>query len=242
MKSIRTKWLAFTLLLASCLTAFGVHAQFNAATYRPFEGDRYHVVEVSVDTAIGNRFLLTPGHQLGPSTINKSLVLSAGFSQKDCTPLGLERVEGHERKAIDLGTGNGNFYLLPNGVFAVERNGVRIMESRQYRSSPGEILAFQSGPLMIHQGIIHPAFQPHSPNMAYRSAVGLREHNGQQILCFVMSADPVRFHAISRFMKEQLGCDEALMLGSGFTELGLPYISDPSMFSGKSCRYLVLQP
>src|SRR6185312_246497 len=83
-------------------------------------------------------------------------------------------------------------------------------------------LATQSGPLMLRQGVIHPAFRENSPNKRLRNAVGVRKKDGQ--ILFVMSdrEDAVKgrvtFHQFTRFF-QHLGCEDALYLDGDISNM-----------------------
>src|SRR5258708_7453084 len=85
--------------------------------------------------------------------------MNAGMFHSDFSPVGLLVIDGRQVAPLNLGTGFGNFYLRPNGVFLVSRSGPRIVESSEYpHFSQGVRLATQSGPLLVRRGIINPAF------------------------------------------------------------------------------------
>ena len=52
-----------------------------------------------------------------------SFAMNAGMYHEDMSPVGLYVEEGRELAALQIGEGDGNFFLKPNGVFFVTRDG-----------------------------------------------------------------------------------------------------------------------
>ncbi len=141
---------------------------------------------------------------------------NAGIYERGPKPCGLTICGGRELVPLNLRPGEGNFYLKPNGVFFLDdKSGPGVMEAAEFGNSGLKPhLATQSGPLLLRNGVIHPAFNLNSPNKRLRNAVGVRS-DGQII--FVMSdredrtLGRVTFHQLSRFFL-YLGCRDALFL------------------------------
>lgn len=141
-------------------------------------------------------------------------------------PQGLYIEEGQLRKTIDTGTGAGNFYMKPNGVFFIEKSGnAGIMETRGFKSAhlatvPDSSIQFatQSGPLLLHDSLINPAFTKGSANRFVRNGVGILA-NGKAV--FIMSKEPVNFYDMASTFRE-LGCREALYLDGYVSRTCLP--------------------
>ncbi len=75
-------------------------------------------------------------------------------------PVGLYVEEGVEKHPLVRGGGWGNFFPRPNGVFFIGNDGkAGVMETEAYASSGIQPrLATQSGPMLVIDGQIHPAF------------------------------------------------------------------------------------
>jgi uncharacterized protein YigE (DUF2233 family) len=117
--------------------------------------------------------------------------------------------DGREISPLNLRDGNGNFYLKPNGVFLISTSGPRIVESTEYRRITDSVLvATQSGPLLIRNGAIHPAFNAASTSRLIRNGVGV---SGDTVL-FVISEQPVSFHEFALYFRDELHCSDALYL------------------------------
>jgi len=168
--------------------------------------------------------------------------ITASIVDSGCQPLGLFYNNGRKVKDINLGSGNGNFFLKPNGYIVQEKSGkVELLNSSIYKSSPDISSGIQSGPMLVSDGVINPSFDPSSKNRFIRCAVGLTEENGQQILKFARSIQPITFYEFAQLFNLELGCKNALVLESGnFSTLHFPLtISEPN--SNNICRYLVIK-
>jgi uncharacterized protein YigE (DUF2233 family) len=152
-----------------------------------------------------------------------TFAINAGIYSSDDVPLGLHIEASRVLRDLNLGGQEGgqfNFYLKPNGVFYVATNRAGIAESGQYarlRSHP--TLACQSGPLLLLDGKIHPAFRPESTNYRTRTGVGLVKDN--QVV-FAISKKALRFYDFARLFKERLGCRDALYLDGEICAVYLP--------------------
>lgn len=125
------------------------------------------------------------------------------------TPEGLYVNDGVILRSMNLEDGEGNFYLKPNGIFQIDLDGAKIVESSEFDPDFGLQHAIQSGPLLLDDSKIHPAFSEGSTNTFVRSGVGVTD-DGDVI--FAISNEPVNFHEFAIFFKEDLGCNDALYL------------------------------
>ncbi|TIS73902.1 MAG: hypothetical protein E5W94_26465, partial [Mesorhizobium sp.] len=84
--------------------------------------------------------------------------MNAGMYHEDLTPVGLLVEEGRAVAPLNLADGKGNFFLKPNGVFLVRKDGkVAIMETNAYAAAkPDVAFATQSGPMLVIDGRLHP--------------------------------------------------------------------------------------
>jgi uncharacterized protein YigE (DUF2233 family) len=150
--------------------------------------------------------------------------MNAGIFERGPKPCGLTISEGQEQVPLNLRRGEGNFYLLPNGVFYVDQSkGAGVMEAAEFgQSGIKPRLATQSGPLLLRNGVTHPAFKVDSPNKRLRNAVGVHAASGEII--FVMSdrldrvKGRVTFHQLARFFLH-LGCKDALYLDGDISDM-----------------------
>lgn len=148
------------------------------------------------------------------------LLTNAGMFHLGGAPVGLHVEQGVERAPLRRGGGEGNFFLLPNGVFSVGPGGARVDDSLGFSVPSGQLhLATQSGPLLTLRGALHPAFSPSSRNVQLRSGVGV---NGAGEVVFVISEGLVRFHDLATLFRDALGCPDALYLDGAISALSAP--------------------
>ena len=167
---------------------------------------------------------------LGSHSRTLIFATNGGIFRKDGTPEGLFIRQGITRYDINMRSGSGNFYLKPNGVFYINKfNFPHILDSETYNKhfviQPSDLIlhAIQSGPLLLHKGLINTQFDPSSQNLFIRSGVGTFETEEKKtIAVFVLSRSPVRFYDFALFFKHKLGCKRALYLDGSISEMYLP--------------------
>ena len=141
------------------------------------------------------------------------VAMNAGMYTPKHNPVGLFVTQGVEYKSLNLRDGHGNFHLKPNGVFLLSKDGeAKVIESSKYLeySEQKDIeLATQSGPLLLADGVYHPALQPKSKNKHIRNGVCIVDSTH---LYLIISKEPVRFYDLASLMKEKLGCQDGLYL------------------------------
>ncbi|PYE44854.1 uncharacterized protein YigE (DUF2233 family) [Rhizobium sp. PP-F2F-G20b] len=147
--------------------------------------------------------------------------MNGGMYEKDLSPVGLLVIDGVERKPIATGEGWGNFYLLPNGVFAISNGKAIVRETEAYRRSVVATpdFATQSGPMLVIDGALHPAFKPQSDSLQIRNGVGVDEKG---LVHFAVALSPVRFHDFATLYRDALGCPNALFLDGHISSLYAP--------------------
>lgn len=145
-----------------------------------------------------------------------SLAMNAGMFEPDFSPVGLLVADGREQAPLNLRDGKGNFYLKPNGVFALTATGPRIVASSEFAGIEDHVrLATQSGPLLLAHGMIHPGFNPASTSRHLRNGIGV----DGPIVWFVVSDAPVTFHEFARYFRDELHCTDALYLDGNLSSL-----------------------
>lgn len=159
--------------------------------------------------------------QLGERQPRLRFAMNAGMYDEEGRPIGLYVEDGRERKALNRRAGEGNFHLMPNGVFAADQAGrVMIRTSEAWaRERPRVRWATQSGPLLVIQGRLHPAFQPDGESRNVRNGVGVIDRNRAW---FVISEQPVSFGRFARFFRDVLHCRDALFLDGTVSSLWDP--------------------
>ncbi|SOC85502.1 Uncharacterized protein YigE, DUF2233 family [Ensifer adhaerens] len=178
---------------------------FNAdATGKPYGGFK----------ALGRDVWLSGKHVI-------RFAMNAGMYHSDLSPVGLHVEEGIEKHGLVRGGGWGNFFLRPNGVFYIGKDGkAGVMETEAYAASGMQPrLATQSGPMLVIDGQIHPAFLPQSDSLKLRNGVGV-DDKGRVV--FVVTKGPVRFYDFAVFYRDVLNCRNALFLDGSISSMMVP--------------------
>lgn len=171
-------------------------------------GVRSDVVELSLDRYQlrlegGDGKGLTLGQATGAFRTN------AGIFEPDLRPTGLLVRDGVTLHPLNRGSGEGNFFMRPNGVFQLDASGARVLETSEFDAAAAVSLATQSGPLLVRGGVLHPAFKPASERKVIRSGVGVRD---PRTVVFVISRDPISLFDFATLFRDRLGCPDALYL------------------------------
>jgi uncharacterized protein YigE (DUF2233 family) len=144
--------------------------------------------------------------------------MNAGMFNNRSAPIGLYVENGVRRHRIKLARGEGNFHLLPNGVFWQSADGaVQITESRACAAQARRArLATQSGPMLLINGKPHASFSADGASRLTRNGVGvLDDHTA----FFVISETDVSFANFARFFRDSLQCRNALFLDGNVSSL-----------------------
>ena len=196
-----------------------------------FQGQRITVCRVNVKTERLQLFLRDDAGQplksfqgvdewLSQRGRKLAFGMNAGMYQPDLSPVGLFVSEGRQLKPLNLANGAGNFCLKPNGVFAVTKSGAHVVESSRYPRLGGKVLlATQSGPMLVIDGKIHPAFKAGSTLRKIRNGVGVPSPG---IAVFAISEDPVNLYDFAVFFRDVLHCRNALFLDGNVSSLDAP--------------------
>src|SRR5215510_2926666 len=133
--------------------------------------------------------------------------MNAGMYHADRMPVGLLVINGQQLAPLNTGRGQGNFYLAPNGVFALTSRGPIVIETSEYPKIAGSVLlATQSGPMLLTKGVVNAQFSATSASRLIRNGVCARGPKAY----FVISETPVNFYEFASYFKNQLGCRDAL--------------------------------
>lgn len=144
---------------------------------------------------------------------------NGGMYKKDNSPQGLYIENGYKIIEIDTTTGNGNFYLKPNGIFYISIDKIpTICSTEKFTDNKKINFATQSGPMLIIDGNIHSEFQKNSVNLNIRNGVGILPNNE---VIFAMSKKEINFYEFAKYFKE-LGCKNALYLDGFVSRTYLP--------------------
>jgi uncharacterized protein YigE (DUF2233 family) len=146
------------------------------------------------------------------------LAMNGGMYHKDLSPVGLYVEDGHETTPLNLADGIGNFFMKPNGVFLVDRDGrAAVMESAAYAAlRPDPVLATQSGPMLVIGGQLHPRFEENGASRYIRNGIGVRADG---VVVMAISRTPVSFGSFGRLFRDRLACPNALFLDGAISSL-----------------------
>ncbi|HML90938.1 phosphodiester glycosidase family protein [Methyloceanibacter sp.] len=146
--------------------------------------------------------------------------MNGGMYERDLSPVGLHIENGRVLSRANTKTVKGrpgqipNFYKRPNGVFYWGRGGAGVLETGRFLArKPKADFATQSGPMLVIDGGIHPAFIANSRDVKPRDGVGVGP-DGK--VYFVMTRGPVSFYDFARAFRDGLGVKNALFLDGGW--------------------------
>jgi uncharacterized protein YigE (DUF2233 family) len=149
------------------------------------------------------KWLKETGYQLEMAT-------NAGIYEIGNAPLGLYIENSQVLIPFNQNQGQGNFYLKPNGIFVMGDKKASILESSQLPSVKWPIhFATQSGPLLLMNREIHPAFSKNSANKVIRNGIGISSDH--QVVIAISNA-PVTLYEFALLFRDYLKCDDALYL------------------------------
>ncbi|MEM7655802.1 MAG: phosphodiester glycosidase family protein [Bacteroidota bacterium] len=158
--------------------------------------------------------------------------MNGGMYERSRLAKGLLVLEGETQQVLDTATaGYGNFYMQPNGVFAIDTAGKAVVWTTQTIAADSNHVwqyATQSGPMMVIDGKINDKFNDGSPNRHIRNAVGVTPSNE---VVFAISQRPVTFFELSSFMIQQ-GCTNALYLDGAISQGYFPDLDIGSLQRG----------
>lgn len=170
----------------------------------------------------GNNFEHLGNLQRWLDAQGKELVfgMNAGMYMEDLRPLGLYIESGTTyQKLNNRKEGYGNFYMQPNGIFYLtQERTAHVCQRSEFTSSDAIAYATQSGPMLVINGAMHPAFNKGSSNLNIRNGVGILP-NGNVL--FAMSKGPINFFDFATFFVDS-GCKNALYLDGFVSKTYLP--------------------
>ncbi|MGN6536683.1 MAG: phosphodiester glycosidase family protein [Mesorhizobium sp.] len=150
------------------------------------------------------------------------LAMNAGMYHDGLGPVGLFVEDGRQETPLNRADGEGNFFLKPNGVFFVRKDGsAGVMETAAYTAAhpggdPDIAYATQSGPMLVIDGKVHPRFEPDGASRFIRNGVGVR---GDGTVILAISRQPVSLGSFARLFKDELACPNALFLDGAISTL-----------------------
>jgi uncharacterized protein YigE (DUF2233 family) len=154
-----------------------------------------------------------------PATI--AFAVNGGMYGDDLKPIGYFVQNGERLKELNRETGEGNFYMKPNGVFFGTGGKWQVLGSNTFFNTVGDRPQFgtQSGPLLLVDGKLHPEVQDDGPSKAIRNGVGV---DGAGRAHFVISDAPVSFGQLARYFRDVVKVSNALYLDGQVSSLWDP--------------------
>lgn len=215
MKSLRhfLTWLSLGALFAGSLpvNASNVDSFIRKVEHRSVS---FTVSSIPLDQ-YKIELIAEPNAQKVAKSHNPIMMMNAGMFHPDHSPVGLQIIDGAVRNPINTDDGQGNFFLKPNGVFAIGEKDAVVQSTEEFDVSRSWKIATQSGPLLLQNGEYHPKLNPDSLNVHIRNGVCVSGN----IVHFVISDEPVRFYDLASLMKEVLGCQDGLYLDGAVSKL-----------------------
>jgi uncharacterized protein YigE (DUF2233 family) len=216
---------------ALSLPAPGPATTPNVARCQPdvFEGARYTVCTYDLRTSEVRVFSTGPDGApyrtfgalsrglAGSGGLSLAFAINGGMFQEDWSPVGLLIEDSVQRHPVNRSVARvrptPNFYKQPNGVFFVAKGKAGILTTDRYvKDKPKVDFATQSGPMLVIDGKLHPAFRAGSPERTRRSGVGVINDG---TVVFAISEDWVNFDEFARLFRDRLKAKNALFLDGG---------------------------
>lgn len=201
-----------------------------------FNGVKYNLFLANMDSDQIRLHLLRPKYKsslgyvkshLEAQKIKPLMITNAGMFTATFEPEGLYIEENPLKKySLDVGDQKSsfNFYLYPNGVFYIDNKNCPHIDTtaefaRLQKLKKTKVkLATQSGPMLVINGRIHPAFVKGSTNYKIRSGVGIV--NSKKVV-FACTLDGSNFYDFAIFMKDIFNCKNALFLDGAISKMYL---------------------
>ena len=143
---------------------------------------------------------------------------NGGMYHTDRSPVGLYIENFNEFSPLITRDGPGNFGLLPNGVFCINKRKFLILETKKFAQAKIQCqYATQSGPLLVIDGKIHPKFIRNGTSKFVRSGVGISRNGSKAI--FLISNEAVNFYHFASTFLDHFKIDNALYLDGNISRL-----------------------
>jgi len=209
------------LLLAACTQPAPPPVPVSPCVEQRFEQAGFIVCRGGrVEIRSGMRSFQALQARLGERAGHVAFATNGGMFDDSGAPIGLMVEDGREVRAINRREGGGNFHLLPNGVFAVRKDGrAEVVSSDSYKTDAAIAFATQSGPMLVIDGKLHPRFDPDGTSHYIRNAVGIAP-DGSPL--FVITTDAVSLGKLARFFRDRLKARNALYLDGSVSSLWDP--------------------
>ncbi len=148
-----------------------------------------------------------------------AFAMNGGMYMENYSPLGLFVQNQKKISKLNTRSGNGNFYIKPNGVFYITTdNNAKICKTNDFNIINKIKYAIQSGPMLVIDGKIPSSFKEGAISLNIRNGVGILPNNR---VIFAMSKEQINFYDFAKYFKD-LGCKNALYLDGYVSRTYLP--------------------
>lgn len=146
--------------------------------------------------------------------------MNGGMYHEDRRPVGLYVEQGERTGPLVTRASAGNFGLLPNGLFWIDDTHAAVTETLTFVEQFEDTVphyATQSGPMLVIDGELHPAFNADGTSRKRRNGVGVSEDG--QTVHFVISDAAINFHQFASYFRDELQTPNALYLDGTVSKL-----------------------
>jgi len=228
MRPASRRLLAVVVAALSLGLSLGEAAVAEPCASETYDGDGYVVCRFDLTDSDIRFFWRQPdGTPYGAfSTLAEALkkdgaslafAMNGGMYGDDLTPIGLYVEGGKELRPVNTATSHEkpapNFYKKPNGVFYVGGGEAGVVTTEDFIARPPAAeFATQSGPMLVIDGKLHPAFIVGSDSVKPRNGVCAPSPTE---VTFAITEGSVNFYDFGLFFRDHLGCENALFLDGG---------------------------
>ena len=144
------------------------------------------------------------------------MAMNGGIYDESYAPLGLYIENGQQKVALNLASGEGNFFIRPGGVFYVAGDKVGIVRLDAFKASKDIQFAVQSGPMLMENGVINPRIHPNVASRKIRNGVGINKHGNA---VFLLSQQATNFYDFACYAKTRLNVRQMLYLDGTISKM-----------------------
>ena len=150
-----------------------------------------------------------------------AFAMNAGMFDDAGQPVGYFVMGSQRLKPLNTAPGEGNFHMMPNGVFygTGDRWEIRTTDDFLANVSDRPEFGTQSGPMLVINGKLHPEITQDGPSRLVRNSVGIDAKGRAH---FVISNAPLSFGKLARFYRDELEVPNALFLDGSVSALWNP--------------------
>jgi uncharacterized protein YigE (DUF2233 family) len=205
------------------------NAQVETLQNYVFEGDtfnifvlQYKVDDIAKFDLLENRTKQKHQVIVSQNQKEKTFLINSGVNDINGIPKGYFKKNFKEIKPVDLGTGNTNFYMKPNGGILFTPTDIIICESSEIKQYNDVRLGVQSGTMLINKNQINQNFNSASTNKQLRCGVGTYIKNDIKCIVFIISKNAITFYRLAQLFQEKYKSENALLLESSGCAMYFP--------------------